>query len=83
MFAYKTCGVCSTEINVEIKNDIIKHVEFVRGCPGNLFGISAFLIGMNIDEAIANLQELNVGLKEHLAQINYQKHYLNIKTITK
>ena len=40
MFVYKTSGVCSTEIHVDIKNDIIENVEFVRGCPGNLFGIS-------------------------------------------
>ena len=51
MFTYKTSGVCSTEINLEIENDIIKHVDFVRGCQGNLKGLSALLIGMNIDDA--------------------------------
>ena len=40
MFVYKTSGVCSTEIHVEVKDNVIENVEFVRGCPGNLFGIS-------------------------------------------
>ena len=56
MYVYKTSGVCSTEIHVEMENDIIKSVEFVRGCPGNLFGISSLVKGMNIDEAISKLE---------------------------
>ena len=45
MFVYKTSGVCSTEIHVEVKDNVIENVEFVRGCPGNLFGISLLEIG--------------------------------------
>ena len=56
MYVYKTSGVCSTEIHVEMENDNIKSVEFVRGCPGNLFGISSLVKGMNIDEAISKLE---------------------------
>ena len=47
MFTYKTSGVCATEINVEVKNNIIESVEFVRGCPGNLFGISQLVKGID------------------------------------
>ena len=61
MFTYKTSGVCSTEINLEIENDIIKHVDFVRGCQGNLKGLSALLIGMNIDDAISKLYGIECG----------------------
>lgn len=59
MFNYKTSGVCALEINVEVKNDIIESVEFVRGCPGNLFGISQLVKGMNIDEAIEKLKGID------------------------
>ena len=59
MFTYKTSGVCATEINVEVKNNIIESVEFVRGCPGNLFGISQLVKGMNIDEAIEKLKGID------------------------
>ena len=59
MFVYKTSGVCSTEIHVDIKNDTIENVEFVRGCPGNLFGIAVLVKGMNIDEAIEKLKGID------------------------
>lgn len=59
MFVYKTNGVCSTEIHLDIENDTIKKVEFVRGCQGNLLGISALVAGMNIDDAITKLKGID------------------------
>ncbi len=56
MFTYKTSGVCSTEINLEIEDNKIKHVDFVRGCAGNLLGISILVKDMDIDEAIQKLK---------------------------
>lgn len=61
MFIYKTSGVCSTEIRLDIENNIIQNVEFVRGCQGNLKGLSALLKGMNIDEAIEKLSGIECG----------------------
>ena len=59
MFVYKTSGVCASEIHVDIKNNVIENVEFVRGCPGNLFGISVLVKGMNIDEDIEKLKGID------------------------
>ncbi|WP_291628105.1 TIGR03905 family TSCPD domain-containing protein [Clostridium sp.] len=59
MFVYKTKGVCSTEIHLDIENDTIKNVEFIRGCQGNLLGISALVSGMNIDDAINKLKGID------------------------
>ena len=59
MFVYKTSGVCASEIHVDIKNNVIENVEFVRGCPGKLFGISVLVKGMNIDEAIEKLKGID------------------------
>lgn len=56
---YKTKGTCSTEINFEIENDTIKKIEFVRGCAGNLLGISTLVTGMNVDEAISKLEGID------------------------
>lgn len=63
MLTYKTQGVCSTEINIDIENDIIKSVEFVRGCQGNLAGISALVKGMKVSEAIEKLTGIQCGYK--------------------
>ncbi len=63
MYIYKTNGVCSTEIQIEVKENIIENVTFIRGCQGNLQGISALVKGMNIDEAIAKLSGIECGPK--------------------
>ena len=50
---YKTHGVCSSMIHVELDGDKIKDVNFVGGCNGNLQGISSLVKGMTIDDVIA------------------------------
>ncbi|MDV4150612.1 TIGR03905 family TSCPD domain-containing protein [Clostridium sp. AL.422] len=59
MFVYKTKGVCSTEIHLDIENNIIKKVDFIRGCEGNLLGISVLVSGMNVDDAIIKLKGID------------------------
>lgn len=63
MFIYKTKGVCATEIHIEVKNNIIENVNFVRGCAGNLLGISSLVKGMNVDEAINKVRGIECGNK--------------------
>lgn len=63
MFSYKTKGVCSTEILLDVEDNKIKSVEFVRGCPGNLFGISMLVKDMDINDAIEKLQGIPCGNK--------------------
>ena len=52
MYRYKTKGVCSQYIDVELDGKIIKNVEFHGGCNGNLKAISKIIKGKNIDEII-------------------------------
>ena len=49
---YKTNGVCSKEIHIEIENGIIKDVSFLSGCDGSLKGISQFAKGRSAEEVI-------------------------------
>lgn len=60
---YKTKGVCSREIHLEIEDDIIKSVEFVGGCSGNTQGVARLVTGMNVDEAIARMEGIKCGFK--------------------
>lgn len=43
---YKTKGVCSQSIDVEVENGIVKHVQFTGGCNGNTQGVSRLIEGM-------------------------------------
>ena len=60
---YKTHGVCSSMIHVELDGDKIKDVNFVGGCNGNLQGISSLVKGMTIDDVIAKLKGIECGRK--------------------
>ncbi|SFC55410.1 TIGR03905 family TSCPD domain-containing protein [Clostridium uliginosum] len=64
MFSYKTHGVCSSSINIEIENNKILSVDFVGGCPGNLLGIGELVKGMDIDLAISKLQGIKCKSKD-------------------
>lgn len=56
---YKTIGVCSKNIVIEIEDDIIKSVDFQGGCDGNLQGISTLVAGMKIKDVIEKLRGIN------------------------
>ena len=60
---YKTQGVCSRQMTVEAENGIIKSVQIVGGCNGNLKGITRLVEGMAVDEAISRLEGIQCGDK--------------------
>ena len=60
---YKTRGVCSRAINIEVENGIIVDVTFVGGCSGNTQGVVALAKGMKVEEAIAKLEGIKCGFK--------------------
>ena len=60
---YKTHGVCSSMIHIELDGDKIKDVDFVGGCNGNLHGISSLVKGMKVEDAIERLSGIKCGSK--------------------
>ena len=62
-FTYKTNGVWSRSIDIEIEDNIIKDVSFLGGCNGNLKGIAELTKGMDIDDVIAKLENIKCGFK--------------------
>ena len=62
-FAYKTKGVCSRCIYIDVENDTVKSVRFEGGCNGNTKGISALVEGMRVDEVIDRLRGIKCGFK--------------------
>ena len=79
-FNYKTKGVCSRAIDIELDGETITKVTFNGGCSGNTQGVASLVCGMNIHEAIKRLEGIKCGfkttscpdqlataLKEHLA----------------
>ncbi|MGN0149620.1 MAG: TIGR03905 family TSCPD domain-containing protein [Clostridia bacterium] len=58
-FSFEPKGVCASNIEFELDNNIIKNVRFTRGCNGNTQGISALVEGMNVDDVISRLKGTN------------------------
>lgn len=60
---YSPKGVCSSQIQFEVENDIIKSVKFVGGCSGNTQGVSRLVEGMKVDDVIARLEGIKCGFR--------------------
>ena len=61
--SYKTKGVCSRSILIDVEDNIVKKVQFEGGCNGNTTGIAALVEGMPVDEVIARLEGIKCGFK--------------------
>ena len=61
--SYKTNGVCSRNILIDVEDGIVKNVKFIGGCSGNTQGIAALVKGMPIDEVIKRLEGIKCGFK--------------------
>ncbi|MCI5995519.1 MAG: TIGR03905 family TSCPD domain-containing protein [Blautia sp.] len=58
---YRTRGVCSQAIILDLDGDIIKKVEFIGGCSGNTQGVARLVEGMKAEDAIARLEGIKCG----------------------
>lgn len=59
--SFEVEGVCTSRIDIELDGNYIKNVNFERGCPGNLLGISKLVEGREIDEIIELLEGTQCG----------------------
>ena len=62
-YEYKTKGTCSQRIFFEIEDGILKNVQFVGGCNGNLQGISSLVDGMAAQDVISKIEGIRCGMK--------------------
>ncbi len=62
-YTYKTKGVCSSKIDFEVEDGVIKNVNFTGGCNGNLKGIGKLVEGMKVEDVIERLEGLTCGFK--------------------
>lgn len=63
-FIYQTKGVCSREMHFEVEGDIVKSLEVIGGCDGNLNGISRIIQNKSIDEVVDAFKGVRCGTKD-------------------
>ena len=60
---FKTCGVCSSAIEFDVKDNKITNVHFIGGCSGNTQGVARLVEGMEAEEAIRRLEGIRCGVR--------------------
>nr|WP_320058680.1 TIGR03905 family TSCPD domain-containing protein [uncultured Bacteroides sp.] len=58
---YKTKGTCSTNIELDVEDGVVKEVFFWGGCNGNLQGISRLVKDMPVNKIIETLEGIRCG----------------------
>lgn len=60
-YTYKTQGTCSTNIELDVEDGIVKKVAFWGGCNGNLQGISHLVKDMPVETVLVRLEGIRCG----------------------
>lgn len=63
-YSYRTMGTCSSRIDFELEDGILKNVQFTGGCNGNLKGIASLVEGMKAEDVIKKLAGTKCGFKQ-------------------
>ena len=63
-FDYVPQGVCSQHISFDMDGDIVKNVQFVGGCNGNLKAISALVEGLPAEKVVETIGGIRCGMKQ-------------------
>lgn len=63
-YTYTPDGVCSQQIILDVEDGIVKDLQVIGGCNGNLKGISNLVKGMKVEEVIKRLKGIKCGYKE-------------------
>lgn len=62
-YTYQPKGVCSRQMTFDIEDGVIRSVDIVGGCSGNLQGISRLVEGMKVEDAIEKMRGIKCGFK--------------------
>ena len=49
-YVYRTQGTCSTNIELDVEEGVLKEVAYWGGCNGSLQGISRLVTGMKVED---------------------------------
>ncbi|MBQ3053666.1 MAG: TIGR03905 family TSCPD domain-containing protein [Clostridia bacterium] len=62
-YTYRTKGTCSSQITFELDGNIVKKVQFIGGCNGNLKAIASLVEGMTVEEIAKRCEGITCGFK--------------------
>ena len=63
VFDYQPKGVCSQLMRLEVDDGVVKSLQVMGGCNGNLQGVAKLVEGMRVEEVIARLEGIRCGFR--------------------
>ncbi|MCQ2416452.1 MAG: TIGR03905 family TSCPD domain-containing protein [Oscillospiraceae bacterium] len=63
-YAFRTSGVCASEIHFHLEDNIVTKVEFFGGCNGNLKAVSKLVDGCTVEWIEEKLAGNTCGFKK-------------------
>ena len=63
-YTVKPHNVCAASLSFDLDGDVVRNVEFTRGCDGNLKAISKLVDGMTVDQIYNTLHGNTCGCKD-------------------
>ena len=58
--SFLTCGVvCSEQIDIELEGDVIRNIQYTKGCHGNTQGVASLCKGMKLADVIGRLDGID------------------------
>lgn len=51
--------VCSEKIDIELEDEVIRSIQYTKGCHGNTQGVAALCEGMKVDDVISRLDGID------------------------
>lgn len=60
---YRPRGVCSQLMRVTVEDGIVRDVQVLGGCNGNLKGIMSLVKGMKAEDVVEKLEGIRCGMK--------------------
>lgn len=62
-YMYRTRGVCSSLIEIELDGNVVKSAAIRGGCDGNGKGVASLVVGMTVDEVQKKLSGITCGFR--------------------
>lgn len=64
VYQFRTQGVCSQMMTVDVEDGIVRELQVVGGCDGNLKGIAQLVRGRKVEDLIELLSGISCGGKD-------------------
>lgn len=63
IYKFTPRGVCSQKMIIDVEDGVVRDLQVLGGCNGNLKGISSLVKGMKIEDVIERLDGIRCGMK--------------------